>query len=42
VDFETDAQHKEVTDCILQALKMGGGGIGEHLVRAANIRGFLG
>jgi len=41
-DFETDVEHKGITDCVLESLKKETGNMEEHVLRAANLRRFLG
>ncbi|MCK5022753.1 MAG: phosphoenolpyruvate carboxylase [Candidatus Aenigmarchaeota archaeon] len=42
VSVETNQEHKEMTDNVLKALKGKNGEIKDHIIRAANIRKFLG
>ena len=41
-DFETDEEHKGITDCVLESLKKETGNMEEYVLRAANLRRFLG
>lgn len=40
--YEANGQHKEITDYILSSLSENKGGLEEYVLRAANLRGFLG
>lgn len=41
-DYEADAEHKEITDYVIDYLKSGAGNPGELVLRAASLRSFLG
>ena len=41
-DYETDAEHKEITDSVINYIKTGSGNPGEQVLRAASLRKFLG
>ncbi|MBL7125485.1 MAG: phosphoenolpyruvate carboxylase [Dehalococcoidales bacterium] len=42
IDFEVNGEHKEITDYILSSLRENKGGLEEYVLRAANLRKFLG
>jgi len=42
VDFQPDEKHEEITDYILSSLSENKGGLEEYVLRAANLRKFLG
>ena len=43
IDFDTDERHKEITDYVVDSIRKNKtGGLGEYVLRAANLRRFLG
>jgi len=42
IDFEVNGEHKEITDYVLSSLRENKGDLGEYVLRAANLRKFLG
>ncbi len=42
IDFEVNEEHKEITDYVLSSLRGNKGGLEEPVLRAANLRKFLG
>jgi len=43
IDFGADEEHKEITDCVIDLIRKNKtGSLGEHVLRAANLRRFLG
>jgi phosphoenolpyruvate carboxylase len=41
-NFKVNKEHKEITTKIARAIKINDGNVNELILRAANIRGFLG